>query len=187
VEFGGLDDDGAAEAVTDEGEFLGADAAEEGAAGEHIEDALFEHVGLAVVDAEHGDAGVGEEGREAGVQAVCWAIEAAHGTADADDGGCPAFDGMEDAVDGAAGGFEADAERAGCGFDGQGADAEDAEVEVLGLFRVVPHVAGHWREYTSRADGMVFFPVTKTSLKGRGCYHARRLLAPGAGDGAVEA
>jgi len=34
---------------------------------------------------------------------------------------------------------------------------------------------------------MVFFPVTKTSLNGSGCYHARRLLAPGAGNGAVEA
>lgn len=113
VELAGLDDDGAPEGMPDEGEFFGADAAEEGAAGEDVEDALFEDVGLAIFDAEDGDAGVVEECWEAGVEAIGGALEAAHGSADADDCGGATFDGVEDAFDGAACGFEADAEGVG--------------------------------------------------------------------------
>lgn len=155
MEFAGFDDDGAAEAMTDEGELVGADAPEEGAAGEDIEDAFFEDVRLAIVEAKDGDAGGLEEGGKACVEAVGGAIEAAHGAADADDGGGAAFDGVEDAFDGAAGSFEADAEGTRLGFDGCGGDAENAEVEVFGFFGVVPHVAGHWGKYTLRGQGWI--------------------------------
>lgn len=113
VELAGFDDDGAPEGVPDEGEFFGPDAAEEGAAGENVEDALFEDVGLAIVDPEDGDAGVVEECGEAGVEAIGGALEATHGSADTDEGGGSTFDGVEDAFDGAACGFEADAEVVG--------------------------------------------------------------------------
>lgn len=144
MEFAGFDDDGPAEAVPDEDDIGSTDAFHEGTTGESVEDALFEFIGLAILEAEDGDLRAGEEDGETGVEAVGGAIEPAHGAAHADDGGSPALDRVEDAFDFAAGGFEPDAKRAGV-VERLRPNAKEAEVEVLLrlFFGFVPHVSGH--------------------------------------------
>jgi len=144
VEFARLDDDCASEAVADQGEFGRADAAQERAAGEDIEDALLEVAGVAVFDAEDRDAVRFEDTGEAREEVAGGAVDAAHGTANADDGAGAALNRMEDAVDVATSGLEANPECRASRLEGGGGDAEEAKVELARwFFRLVPHISRH--------------------------------------------
>ena len=108
-----LHDDGPAEAVPHEHGIAGANALQEGAARQHVEDALLEDIGLAVVEAEDADIARHEQPGQPGEEPARWPVQPTHRATGADGGAGAALHGMEHPWNLAAAGLQNDGQALG--------------------------------------------------------------------------